>query len=350
MLTWPSLALRCLWLLSAQAGETNDDGASTPSADPMSMAVIDLEFEGEVVPGSVIVPRAFVTNLSSQAITLFHAGDGSDEFWRPSFTQFVVDGVRQRSFGPRCGNRNTLTADDVLVVEPGKRAEVRLTFCHGATLAEEGRHDVQLVLSWDPKPELGGVQLGDDDPAVLEVIARTPAYRIVSRPLVVDVRPARHQLVPIAELATRPDSKGVVRELRWVLEARRAQKDRPLSKVESDTLLALEFLDEVERRGLGGYFWHERANQHDDIVRALRALGATADADTLEALARDFPGGAMPRDVDERQAAMETEQGKKWRISVDDRLKRNPESWSRLALTDDIPTYFRTHVADFTDP
>lgn len=350
MLTWPNLALRCLWLLSAHTTLAGGATSTEPPADPMSMVVIDLEVSGDVVVRKEVRPRAFVTNLGSQAITMFHTGDGSERRWRPSYSEYVVDGIRQRSFHSRCGNRNGLGPRDVLTVGPGERAELRLDFIGGQTFLEPGQHDLQLVVSHDPAARLGGGALRKDDPTVLELIARTPAYRIASRPLVVDVQPIRARTTAIVELVTRRSAVDVVRELRWILQARRLQKDRPLTQSESETLLALEFLDEVEQRELAGYFWHERADRHDEFIRALRTLGATTDADTLEALARDFPGGAMPRDVDERQAAMDTEQAREWHTSVREGLKRNAESWSRLALVDVIATYFRAHVDEFADP
>lgn len=350
MLAWPNLALRCLWLLSAHTAVAGDVGSTEPPVDPMSMVVVDLEVTGDVVVRKEVRPRAFVTNLGSQPVTLFHTGDGSGRRWRPSYSEYVVDGIRQRSFRARCGNRNGLGPRDVLTLGPGERAELRLDFIDGQTFLEPGQHDLQLVLSHDPAARIGGGPLRKDDPTVLELIARTPAYRIVSRPLVVEVQPIRARTTAIVELITRRSAVDVVRELRWILQTRRLQKDRPLSKVESDTLLALEFLDDVEQRELAGYFWHERANQHDEIVRALRAIGAAADADALDEWVRNFPGGALPRDVEARQSVLDTDSGRTWCQSLRTGLSTSSESSNRLALVDAIATSFRTHVDEFADP
>lgn len=165
-------------------GCSNVEGRTAPAkagADDKIDLEIELRVEVVEVRKSVKY-TAHLINRGTESVTVPLPGDGSDCGWRTPIVRWQPDMGK----AARCGNINALRAAEVIVLDPGKKVE--LPWLSGPSLAQPGKHKVQLELEHVPSLKWGGLPLGQHDPAAMEKIRNSRPFKVTSQVVEVEIR------------------------------------------------------------------------------------------------------------------------------------------------------------------
>lgn len=132
---------------------------------------------------------AELTNLGDQTLLLVAPGDGSEVGWRTPILTWVLQDLEERPLQEqpwgRCGNMNPLTAEELLIVEPGES----FAFSVSAPQAVDAdRFHATLEYRNDPDHAWKGGELGPHDAGALAAVARSTRCSITSNRVLIDRR------------------------------------------------------------------------------------------------------------------------------------------------------------------
>ena len=132
---------------------------------------------------------AELTNVGDQTLLLVAPGDGSDVGWRTPILSWVMQDLEgrpleQQPWG-RCGNMNPLTAEELLIVEPGTSFSFSVA---GPTAATTEQFHAVLEYRNDPDHEWKGGELGPHHAGAFAALARSTRCSVTSAPVLVDRR------------------------------------------------------------------------------------------------------------------------------------------------------------------
>ena len=177
---------KVVWQVSEPTYGFNPKKAEIRENKPMSTAKIALELKAEkptIKLGEMPSFRAELINQGDKEVTIVQPGDGSDCGWR---TPIVRWSPAMRTGVGRCGNINALKASEVVTLKPGERVPVS-GWLGSPSLSKAGTHKVVLEIENVPGLEWGGLPLGKHDPAAMEKVRRSTAFKAVSNAVEVKV-------------------------------------------------------------------------------------------------------------------------------------------------------------------
>lgn len=176
---------KVVWEVTEPTYGFNPKKVEAPENKPMSNAKIALELKADkttIKLGDTPRFRAELMNQGDKEVTIVQPGDGSAWGWRTP----IVRWSPPLRTGPRCGNINVLKADEVVTLKPGQRVAVS-EWLHAPTLAAAGTHKVVLEIENVPGHEWRGEPLGKHDPAAMEKVRRSTAFKAVSNVVEINV-------------------------------------------------------------------------------------------------------------------------------------------------------------------
>src|SRR5260370_24574724 len=155
-----------------------------------------------------------IVNRGKQEVTLVQPGDGSDCGWRTPIIEWVINGgvegatrqltvektkVRANDGAPapkptpqpaclgerfgriaRCGNINSLKADEVFVLKPGQQVRLNAWMRDGGSQRAAGTYKVAVRYFHIPDLQWKGVPLGEHDPRAMDRIRRSAPVTLES--------------------------------------------------------------------------------------------------------------------------------------------------------------------------
>lgn len=174
-----------VWQMTEPTYGFNLKKAEAPMDKPAPAAKMALELKAEkpaIKLGDMPSFRAELINQGDKEVTIVMPGDGSECGWR---TPIVRWSPPMGTGGGRCGNINALKASEVVTLKAGERVAVS-GWLGWPTLNKAGTHKVVLEIENVPGLEWGGLPLGKHDPATMERVRQSTAFKAVSN--VVEVK------------------------------------------------------------------------------------------------------------------------------------------------------------------
>ncbi len=196
-----------LWMLCVVIGLGLQDSGEpakkkAPSKLPPPIEGLSLEVKIKkttVRAGEMILASsATLIHRGPETISLVMPGDGSDCDWRQPFVVWSVLDAGERSAKhpdrpqpsnlPRCGNVNSLRADEVFVLKKGAK-KVLSDWLAPFRIDEPGRYRVRLVYLNEPERKAlrSGLPLGEPTPEILAAFKATTPLRVMSNEIVITV-------------------------------------------------------------------------------------------------------------------------------------------------------------------
>jgi hypothetical protein len=195
---WPRLFL-VICLVSFVAVSTSAAPAPEPKdikpAPGSGGLVLRIEVEKtEIESGEALRITATISNQGKQTVSLVVPGDGSDYGWRtPVIGWSVLADVKAKhpeipalSKGPRCGNVNALTSEEVFDLDPKESKEFKGGI-FAPQLAEPGTYRIVFYYRNEPGLKWKGVPLGKHDEKAMKRAQESLPCAVRSSELVIRV-------------------------------------------------------------------------------------------------------------------------------------------------------------------
>lgn len=171
-----AIAIGCLCLQVAGCSDAETrEWPEMPDSDT-GLALILSPDSQTIKNGDEPVFTAKLINRGTRELTLVAPGDGSDCGWR---TPLLEWSRVPRDPGGRCGNTNPLKSDDVFKLQPGE-ARVLKGWLRQPYLSGRGHYRVSLRYTNEPERGIGGIPVGEHDPAALEAVQHSTPVTVVS--------------------------------------------------------------------------------------------------------------------------------------------------------------------------
>jgi hypothetical protein len=155
-------------------------------ADSVTGVAVELRPARQVIKAGER-PSLTVTlvNRGSREVVLVEPGDGSDCGWRTPLIEWS-----QQEGGPhvRCGNINSLRADEVFALKPGDSRQLQ-RWVGGPFIPGPGRYRVAVRYTNEPSRECTGMPLSPHDPDALEAVRQSTPVSAVSNSVEIVVVP-----------------------------------------------------------------------------------------------------------------------------------------------------------------
>ena len=152
---------------------------------PAEPSVLTIELRAEALEyrvGQAFRGSAELVNPGTEPLTVILPGDGSEVGWRTPVVRWTP-ALRPM---PRCGNTNALSADELVVLQPGQRVE--LDWLDAPVFQAAGSCAVALELEHDPTLLWNGIPLGRNNPITMIRLRCLAPYRVKSNVVEVTVR------------------------------------------------------------------------------------------------------------------------------------------------------------------
>ncbi|MEQ8791718.1 MAG: hypothetical protein RIC55_35980 [Pirellulaceae bacterium] len=178
---------------TAEAPTGSSDNSTTASRPTLSL---DVEIaETSIRAGEQLAIKATITNHGREAVTLVQPGDGSACGWRTPLTGVslapAASDARHPDLpkpytGPRCGNVNPLTREEIVFLRPGETMPLSDWFCY-LPVRDPGKHRVVFYYANQPDKTWRGVPLGQHDAEAMKLVHASTPCQLKSRELIIDV-------------------------------------------------------------------------------------------------------------------------------------------------------------------
>lgn len=160
------------------AGDPEPD----PNAPPPRLK-LELQAETPVITlGKTPKFVAHLVNEGDKPVTIVLPGDGSSMGWRTPVVRWKPDVDRNR----KCGNINSLKADEVITLVAGQK--IRLSgWIDVPKLSEAGKHAVTLEI--ENIPDIEWRDEPHHNAAAMARVKRSPRFKVQSNVVEVEVQP-----------------------------------------------------------------------------------------------------------------------------------------------------------------